>query len=368
MKEVSATVPADFLCFISKKLMSDPVVAEDGETYERESIENFFSEKEKLSSPITSPANGKSMGKNLMPNNILRRQINDFLAHNPTSLQGMYFRKSLYSSALKAISERDIPGLRNLIEADKRILDSHFEGNKKLLDLVCEQGTPELLSFVLEELKKAYTPTQSNTGGGGFGAHQPNPNENLFPERFSDEKKTQLLLTCSRNMKPEALSILAKALWIQDAARKTFVSQQISSDKVEFVSILLKGGVFEIEEELNEHNKMRALHLAVQGHKADMVKALIFLGADIYARNKDNQTPKRMAKHQVLQSDMLKWSLEKTLEPLKTEVKAVKEENQRLKENVKALEKQLGLFVNKTSEQSSTTPTLGQEQTKGLHQ
>ncbi len=354
--------------------MSDPVVAEDGETYERESIENFFTEKEKLSSPITSPANGKSMGKILMPNNILRRQINDFLAHNPTALQGMYFRKSLYSSVLKAISERDIPSLRNLIEADKRILGSDFEGNKKLLDLVCEQGTPELLSFVLDELKKAYTSTQPNAsghsgfGGGGFGAQQPNPNERLLPERFSDERKTQLLLTCSRNMKPEALSILAKAFWTVDAARKTFVSEQISFDKVEFVSILLKAKIFEIEEELVEYNKMRALHLAVQAQKPSMAKALIFLGADIYARNKDNQTPKKMAKHQVLQSDMIKWSLEKTLEPLRAEVKEVKEENQRLKENVKALEQQLGFFVNKTSEQSSTTPTRGQEKTQGLHQ
>jgi hypothetical protein len=160
MKEVAATVPADFLCFISKKIMSDPVVAEDGETYEKESIEAYFAEKEKYSSPITSPATGKPMGKNILPNNRLRAQITDFLAFNPTALQGMYFRKSLYSSALKAIGERNLHDLQRSIETDRRILDSAFEGNKKLLDLVCEQGTSELLSLVLEELKKPSLPNQ----------------------------------------------------------------------------------------------------------------------------------------------------------------------------------------------------------------
>jgi hypothetical protein len=379
MKEVAATVPADFLCFISKKIMSDPVVAEDGETYERESIESYFAEKEKYSSPITSPATGKPMGKSILPNNRLRTQITDFLAFNPTALQSMYFRKSLYSLALKAIAENNPHDLQRLIETDRRILDSTFEGNKKLLDMVCEQGTSELLSLVLGELNKPCLPNQSSVnphqshfGGGGFGggfgaAPQPNPVPSpiLSPERLPDERKAQLLLMCYKNgnMKPEALSILAKAFWSQDAARKAFVVQLISSGNVELITALINGKVFEIEEELVEYQKNRALHLAVQGNKTEMVKALVFLGADIHAKNKDSQTPKRLSKHAVFHADISRWNLEKTLEPLMAAIKLREEENVQLKKDVEVLQTQLGLFVNKPTGQSSTAtamPTSGQ--------
>jgi len=173
-------------------------------------------------------------------------------------------------------------------------------------------------------------------------------------------------------MKPEALLILAKAFWSQEAARKTFVVQLISSGNVELITALVNGKVFEVEEELVEHQKNRALHLAVQSNKTEMVKTLIFLGADIHAKNKDGQTPKRMSKHAVFHADISKWNLEKTLEPLKAKIEELKEENvqlKRLKQDVELLQTQLGLFVNKAAGQASTTsamPAVGQEKNMTL--
>ena len=57
---------AEFLCPITHEAMRDPVVAQDGHTYEREAIETWFGTQN------TSPVTGLVVAKSLVPNYALR--------------------------------------------------------------------------------------------------------------------------------------------------------------------------------------------------------------------------------------------------------------------------------------------------------
>jgi len=70
-------IPQDFYCPITNMLFVDPVVATDGNTYERGAIEIWLKEHDK--SPLT---NEKLMNKMLTPNTILKKLMNDFIEKN----------------------------------------------------------------------------------------------------------------------------------------------------------------------------------------------------------------------------------------------------------------------------------------------
>ena len=68
-------VPDEFLCPITREVMKDPVIAEDGYTYERSAIVAWM-EKGKTSSPMT---NGLLNTKQLTPNRSLKMLIQRYL-------------------------------------------------------------------------------------------------------------------------------------------------------------------------------------------------------------------------------------------------------------------------------------------------
>ena len=67
----AARVEKAFLCPITQGIMSDPVVATDGHTYERRAIEQWFSQG-RLTSPVT---NLRLNTTTLVPNHALRGAI-----------------------------------------------------------------------------------------------------------------------------------------------------------------------------------------------------------------------------------------------------------------------------------------------------
>ena len=65
--------PADFICPITTEIMSDPVMAADGHSYERSAIERW------LATKSTSPMTGEALVQSfLAPNHTLRRQIREW--------------------------------------------------------------------------------------------------------------------------------------------------------------------------------------------------------------------------------------------------------------------------------------------------
>ena len=62
-------LPDDYLCPITQELMTDPVMAMDGHTYERAAISAWLSRK------TTSPMTGEALETRVVPNHLVRRQI-----------------------------------------------------------------------------------------------------------------------------------------------------------------------------------------------------------------------------------------------------------------------------------------------------
>ena len=94
--------PNEFYCPITFGLMQNPVIAEDGHTYEREAIEQWFvnhSTSPKTNLPLTST--------NLIANIALRNTIRDMLAKQPLHFQtpklvGKFANKTLIAKAYPA--------------------------------------------------------------------------------------------------------------------------------------------------------------------------------------------------------------------------------------------------------------------------
>jgi hypothetical protein len=72
-KRDSVAVPSEYLCPISEELMRDPVVCADGFTFDRPSIELWFSEGHH-SNPVTG---ARLPHSNLVPNLVLRKLVED---------------------------------------------------------------------------------------------------------------------------------------------------------------------------------------------------------------------------------------------------------------------------------------------------
>ena len=73
-----AEVPPDFMCPISQDLMKDPVITADGQSYERDDIEQWFRNGNR-----TSPSTGAVLPHtDLTPNHALRNAIETFCEKN----------------------------------------------------------------------------------------------------------------------------------------------------------------------------------------------------------------------------------------------------------------------------------------------
>jgi len=69
---VGSSIPSDYLCPITREIFSEPVLTEDGHTFERAAIELW------LNSNDTSPFTGKKLtSKALIPNHALRKAIEE---------------------------------------------------------------------------------------------------------------------------------------------------------------------------------------------------------------------------------------------------------------------------------------------------
>ena len=73
-----AKPPVEYLCPITRDIMNDPVVLNDGFSYERVAIVEWFRSSRVLLSPMT----GASVANALMPNTVLRVMINEWKQQN----------------------------------------------------------------------------------------------------------------------------------------------------------------------------------------------------------------------------------------------------------------------------------------------
>ena len=87
----STRISPKYICSITGKIMTDPVVAADGYTYERKAIENWLERHD--ASPTT---NQILKDKNLWPNYFLVQSLTSLLTTGVLNLSRMLDQKTYY--------------------------------------------------------------------------------------------------------------------------------------------------------------------------------------------------------------------------------------------------------------------------------
>jgi hypothetical protein len=112
-------VPPKYLCPISDRIMRDPVIATDGNTYERDYIEQHFENNN------TSFKTGRVLQtKNLISNEALKEEINKFVQANYQLITNneVYCPFSQWQAIEAAAGSNDVKKITDLAVVDKRLL------------------------------------------------------------------------------------------------------------------------------------------------------------------------------------------------------------------------------------------------------
>ncbi|MEI6529718.1 MAG: ankyrin repeat domain-containing protein [Candidatus Falkowbacteria bacterium] len=158
-----------YLCVITKKIMMEPVFTADGQTYEREAIEEWFKEHD------TSPKTGLPLAnKQLTPNLDKKTDIMEFLEQHPElyDTEEIYLPKTTIKQLSEAISNNQQEIVKSLFTKDRRLLlcdlvikepiindyeSVSIETKTTTFYFASQYGSPELLDIILECLHRTNT-------------------------------------------------------------------------------------------------------------------------------------------------------------------------------------------------------------------
>mmetsp|Transcript_37104 Transcript_37104/g.67200 ORF Transcript_37104/g.67200 Transcript_37104/m.67200 type:complete len:475 (+) Transcript_37104:117-1541(+) len=161
----------EFACPITRELMKDPVIAQDGHTYDRSAIEMW------LRNHTTSPKTGQEMASVLIPNHNLKRLLEDMIREGG---EGLYLpndsdtEDEMENSALAAAEPAEA---KDGVEGQKKKKEKKGEAKGKYRFALVQEYMLEL---------KCLGPNESDWNGKSFrvgqhgavgGRKQPNQNE-----------------------------------------------------------------------------------------------------------------------------------------------------------------------------------------------
>ena len=114
--------PEHFICSISGEIFKDPVIAADGQTYERESIEKWIATKE--GQPVRSPLTGAILNNHtLTPNHTVKSMISSWQQKNKNGKHLEKALKDLAGELITASSSEEliivINNISNLVESSR---------------------------------------------------------------------------------------------------------------------------------------------------------------------------------------------------------------------------------------------------------
>jgi hypothetical protein len=148
----------DYCCPITSELFFDPVVAADGETYEREAIEQHIEYCQQQNKAVTSPLhNEKLENTTVIPNRRMKSQVSAFLDKNPESRKEQYLSETLKKKVREAVEKEDLKGINELLSKDERLLSTSLDkgdDGKNLLWYSCGQNNLAVLKNTLDLLTK----------------------------------------------------------------------------------------------------------------------------------------------------------------------------------------------------------------------
>jgi len=273
----AVTKTEDFLCPITHEIMFDPVIAQDGFTYEREAIEKHFTIKK--TSPET---NAPLDSTGLIPNNRVRSMIRTFLDNNPSYGQEVYVSMTLQKTLLNLTATLPInPSQYNeILRQDPRLLTTSLnQQNTTLLEHLCMQG---------KTMIEAYLPGTLLL---------------LKPKHWQDLMKSQSPQYWLKAVATAYADNLNGTKAFFEALQKGL---DITISSLELALFALKQNhlplfklAVHILPDVNvvaDLNNNTLLHLAAQNGQTPMVEQLAKHGANLKLRNQDNLKPEALAR------------------------------------------------------------------------
>ena len=252
-KQEAIEIPDEYICPITHQLMYDPVIAADGETYEREAIERC------LASNENSPLHGDILThKILTPNRALKRTIDNFRKKIKAADEELYLPTSLVQNCQTAVIAQDLAKTKTLLQKEPRLFQHKFENNQTLLELSF-QTTPDTVEAILD----------------------------LYPQVQKPPLTDSLCAKISKALGHQGLQVLLTA-YGSTVSFNTRLESAIAHKSIDYTKALLKLGAD--PSQANEAGQS-PLHLAVDADNKAIISILLQNGADPKQPNTADQTP-----------------------------------------------------------------------------
>ena len=145
----------DFYCPITLEVMEEPTLAEDGFSYERENIEDWFRRKKANNEPITSPKTGDVMGDKLFPNTTLKNIIqNTRFEREPTSDINTQTEEKEVDSTEVQTEEKEVDSID--VQTPESIIDETLTENAlEIVDKVSDNMIDEYIGDEMLKTRKS---------------------------------------------------------------------------------------------------------------------------------------------------------------------------------------------------------------------
>jgi hypothetical protein len=306
-------IPHDFLCPIGQLIMTDPVTTADGYTYERDNIEEWLFHQGKDTNPVT---NSKLQSKVLTPVVVVRNQIRAFLEKHPRLVDEdmLYLPKGAIFRFVAVVEQRQMKEFEELVQANFHILlQMHPESTMSGIQIVCEDGTHEMLNFAVQILER-----KGKLGLLDEAANKPLPSH-WFPRllvrelpvaiRDNDVRKIKLIerlgvsrRTFDTNLLDAArlgdlesvqalLTVGASANCVGNEGMTPLIKACSKGWEAVAHELLLKGATVNAV----DGSGWSPLHWAVDALCKPLIELLIRRGADLSLRDKSDCTPLTIA-------------------------------------------------------------------------
>ncbi|KAL9651192.1 hypothetical protein ABK040_008263 [Willaertia magna] len=150
----TVTVPDEFICPITRSIMLEPVLTQQGYTYEREAVEHWFKTND------TEPATGnKVTTKQLYTNRSLQNMIKDFLEINKGKIDISPSRTQLDAILNDAIFNPNIEQFKRKLELfGSSLFTPVFGKGRDLVMMIFRSGRDEnIVNVCFDYMKKQFT-------------------------------------------------------------------------------------------------------------------------------------------------------------------------------------------------------------------
>jgi len=272
LRAIQAKLEETFRCPINKQIMVEPVIASDGKTYEKETIERC------IKTTGTSPFTRAILMKDLICNQDKKSEIEEYLASHPEAYDNgeVYLPESWKKELIALVESNQISKVNELLDKDRRLLFIDLGEGHTVFHIAGQSGSWQLTDNIFNRLISNGLDKQLNIA-------KPNNFNPLYLNTL-----LQLSLKKKDFPKCDLLLRLGASVEQPNAEHNNLLHGMVVTDNIEAVNwVLNNGGNLE---SLNIQNNTPLL-LAVLNNNEELTKILLYRGANKKIKNLQQETP-----------------------------------------------------------------------------